>query len=381
MLSRAVNLVKGLQGPSLQRVSWIESGFGSKGQIPIALKCTGASLNVREVLEASYEPVREVKEGEVVVDWVAAPVHPADINMLEGNYGVIPEPPYIPGNEGVGIISRVGPGVEDLSVGTAVLPLKTLCGTWSKQAVVSAVDVARVPSGLTWAQAAALVVNPGTALRMLEDFSPPGGWKEGDLVAQNAANGQVGRAVVGLAASMGLRTLNVIRERATSEATEALKKELIDAGAWWVGTSEEMLADRVGSKEAKLAFNAVGGSAVSSLESRLETGGTMVTYGGMSKRAGFLRAGSLIFRDIVHRGFWVSRWRGAASREEQTAMWEKLASAVRSGSIHPEASLEFVPWSDWETAFDRAQVDQRGTKLAFSMREISLMNDMIESSN
>lgn len=45
---------------------------------------------------------------------------------------------------------------------------------------------------------------------MLHDFKT---LKEGDIVLQNGANSGVGKAVIQLAKSMGVKTLNVIRKR------------------------------------------------------------------------------------------------------------------------------------------------------------------------
>ena len=33
---------------------------------------------------------------------LAAPIHPADINIIQGSYGIKPEMPHVLGNEGVG---------------------------------------------------------------------------------------------------------------------------------------------------------------------------------------------------------------------------------------------------------------------------------------
>lgn len=54
-------------------------------------------------LDVSTEP----KEGEVLVQWLAAPVNPLDINRVEGNYAMKEQLPAIGGSEGAGRIIKV----------------------------------------------------------------------------------------------------------------------------------------------------------------------------------------------------------------------------------------------------------------------------------
>jgi trans-2-enoyl-CoA reductase len=37
-------------------------------------------------------------------------------------------------------------------------------------------------------------------------------------------------------------------------------------------------------------------------------GGVAVTYGGMARRPLAVPTSQLVFRDITHRGFWLTRW-------------------------------------------------------------------------
>jgi len=144
--------------------------------------------------------------GEVVVRMLAAPINPADLNVIEGTYGELPPLPATIGNEGCGEILALGAGVEDLRVGQKVLPLAF--GTWARELILPAKNAIPLPDDINIHQAAMLTVNPATAWRLLHDFSA---LQPGDWIAQNAANSGVGRAVIQLARHLGLRTLNVVR--------------------------------------------------------------------------------------------------------------------------------------------------------------------------
>ncbi len=85
----------------------------------------GRPLSVREV------PVPEPGPGQVLVRIEASGLCHTDIHAAEGDWPVKPTPPFIPGHEGVGIIERLGEGVQARQVGDRVaLPwLGHACGS------------------------------------------------------------------------------------------------------------------------------------------------------------------------------------------------------------------------------------------------------------
>ncbi len=60
---------------------------------------------------------------------IAAPINPADINMIQGVYPIGPQLPAVGGNEGVGEVLATGSEVKDLAVKDWVLPAKPGFGT------------------------------------------------------------------------------------------------------------------------------------------------------------------------------------------------------------------------------------------------------------
>jgi propanol-preferring alcohol dehydrogenase len=76
-------------------------------------------------------PVPEPGPGQVVVRMEASGVCHTDIHAANGDWPVKPTPPFIPGHEGVGIVTSVGEGVVSPRVGdrVAVPWLGYACGT------------------------------------------------------------------------------------------------------------------------------------------------------------------------------------------------------------------------------------------------------------
>lgn len=297
--------------------------------------------------------------GSVAVEMLAAPINPADINVIEGKYGDLPTLPSPVGNEGVGRIAECGPGVAGLTPGTWVLPMAF--GTWTQRMVVEAAAVVPLPEGLDPFQAAMLTVNPATAWRILHDFVP---LNAGDWIVQNAANSGVGRSTIQLARSLGIRTLNVVRRPALVPELEAL-------GADVVVTEETDLRKELraltGGARPRLGLNSVGGASALNVANSLAPGGTLVTFGAMSKQALKIPNGLLIFSDVRFRGFWLKRWRESVPAGERAGMYAALAAKLAAGVLHTPVHSIFR-LADLVAAVQEAGTDQRSGKVLLDLR-------------
>ncbi len=294
---------------------------------------------------------------EVRVALLAAPINPADLNVLEGKYPIRPALPGVPGVEGVGVVEAVGRAVETMRAGARVL-LPHGYGTWREAGVVKAASVWPVPEGIATEQAAMLRINPATALRMLRDFVelPAGGW-----VLQNAANSAVGRAVIQLARASGWRSVNVVRR-------PELIAELQAAGGDVVLVDGDdlpaQIAAATGGAELRLALNAVGGDSAVRLAKALAPGGTIVTYGAMSRQPLRIPNGLLIFQDIHWRGFWISQWYRAAAEASIGQMFSELFDLTQRGVLH--APVERIyPLAEVAAALAHAAQARRSGKILF----------------
>jgi trans-2-enoyl-CoA reductase len=306
---------------------------------------------VEEVVVAAIRP------DEARVRMLFAPINPADLNVIEGKYPIRPALPAVPGVEGAGVVEEVGAAVEDLKPGALVL-LPHSVGTWREACVVPAAALIVVPPQIAPAQAAMLKINPVTALRMLRDFVDV---RPGDWVVQNAANSGVGRAVMQIARSAGIRTVNVVRR---AELLAELRSEgdvvLLDED----DLPREIAAATDGA-EIRLGLNAVGGDSALRLARALAFGGTIVTYGAMARQPLRVPNGLLIFNDQRWRGFWVTHWYEQASREARDAMFEELFSLVQRGVVRLPVEQTFT-LDQAEAALVRAQQNRRAGKILWA---------------
>jgi trans-2-enoyl-CoA reductase len=296
--------------------------------------------------------LREPARGEAIVRVLAAPIHPADLNTIEGKY-----PGEITlGREGVGEIEALGPNTSGPAPGTRVL-LPQSTSTWCEACICPVAQLVKVPGTLAIEQAATIRINPGSALRMLRDFVSlmPGDW-----ILQNAANSAVGRAVVQLAHAIGLRTVNLVRR---PELIEPLRKDGADA----VFLDDAAAVDRIREvvPNAQLALNSVGGESALRLANALGEGATLVTFGAMARQPLRLPNGLLIFRDLRAVGFWFTRWNQRATLELQAEMLNELLAYAERGVLHTDIERTYQ-LSEFAAALDHARKPNRSGKVLFS---------------
>ncbi|KAF7226857.1 enoyl-[acyl-carrier-protein] reductase, mitochondrial isoform X1 [Nothobranchius furzeri] len=319
------------------------------------------------VVQLEDAPLPPAGAKDVVVELLAAPINPSDINMIQGTYAILPDLPAVGGNECVAQVVEVGNQVRDLKTGDWVIPRDAGLGTWRTKAVVAEDDVISVPNNIPLLAAATLGVNPCTAFRMLSDFEE---LKPGDSVIQNAANSGVGQAVIQIAAARGINTINVIRDR--SDFLQ-LSDRLKVMGASHVIREEALRRPEMKElfktcPKPKLALNGVGGKSATELLRHLQVGGSMVTYGGMSKQPVTVPVSALIFKDVKVRGFWVTQWKRDQSHDGEAfrRMLDELCSLILQGKLTAPACTE-VHLQDYQKALEAAMQPFTSTKYVLIM--------------
>ena len=290
---------------------------------------TGAPSEVVQIDEiSSADPA----PGEVRVRMLYAPVNPADLNMLEGKYGEARPLPDVPGNEGCGRVVSTGAGVDASWVGRLVLVDRE---AWREEGNWPVDSLIPVPAGLEARPACILRVNPPTAWRLLHDFAD---LRPGDWMVQNAATSAVGRAVIEIARHAGWKSLNVVRSPASADALRALGADAVVVDG---PDLAEEAASLLGGARPRLGLNAVGGASATRVAGLLAPGGTLVTYGAMSKEALKIPNGFLIFRNLAFRGFWLTRWLRETSPVERDTMFGEIFRLAAAGCFAPHVAAEF----------------------------------------
>jgi NADPH:quinone reductase-like Zn-dependent oxidoreductase len=300
-------------------------------------------------------PEPQPQPGEALVRVLAAPINPADINFIEGTYGIRPELPAVPGNEACAEVIRCCPSVTGLAPGDRVIFLGR-GSLWQDQIAVPADQIVKIPASIDPLQACQLSVNPPTAMLLLQHFRdlPEGSW-----IAQNAANSAVGQAVIQIAKSLGLRTINFVRRESLFQKLEAL-----GADAVFLDEKESVADARelAGDGGPALAFNAVGGESALRLMDLLAPGGQLITYGAMSRQSLKVPNSFLIFKRIQLNGLWVTEWFKSAGPEAVRNLVDRLGQLMATGDLILPVERVYPP-EQIAAALTQAQQAERDGKI------------------
>lgn len=272
--------------------------------------------------------------GEALIEMLAAPINPSDVLTITGQYGALPPLPAIGGNEGVGRVVAVGDGVDAALVGTRVL-MPVAAGSWVSHAVAKANTLMPLPADGDALQLAMLTVNPPTAALLLSDFVE---LHRGDWVMQNAANSAVGEYLIQLAKVRGLHTVNVVRRDDMVPVLSALGGDVVLVDGPDLAAR---VAAATGGAKIRVAFDAVGGPATDRLAQSVAVGGTVVNYGGMSGEPCKIAPGSLVFRNVTLRGFWLAHWFRTSTPAQQQALYGELAQQIARGELSARIDRTF----------------------------------------
>jgi alcohol dehydrogenase, propanol-preferring len=251
----------------------------------------------KQPLVIEDRPIPEPGEGQVLVKIEASGLCHTDIHAANGDWPVKPTPPFVPGHEGVGIVTQVGRGVTRVREGERVaIPWlgsacgeceycltgwETLCerqqnsgysidGGWAEYALASASYVGKVPDGIDPFEAAPLTCAGLTTYKAVK----VSGARPSDLVAIFGIGG-LGHLALQYALIAGAQVVAVD----LFDEKLALAKEL--GAAYTVNAREQDPAAAIkalGGADAAISL-AVAPKAFEQAYGSLRRGGTLVFVG------------------------------------------------------------------------------------------------------
>ena len=311
-----------------------------------------------EKIEVTEFPTPEPGPGQLLLRIHYSPIHPSDLNLIEGVYGILPDLPAFAGGEASATIEALGSQLSDkFTIGTPViLPRRPENGTWSEYILVNPDEIQILPPSIDLEQASMLALNPATAWGLLELFVT---LSKGDWIIVNAANSAVGYCLIQLARERGLKTLAFVRR---DEAIAPLKELGADCVLIDESDSLETARAAFGDTPPRLALNGVGGDSALRMMDLLANEGTHVTYGAMSRRSLKVPNKFLIFKRLTLTGFWVTRWLESAPADVTHTMLTELAELMKNEKLHMPVA-DIFPINDITSAILAAQGDRRDGKI------------------
>ncbi len=227
-----------------------------------------------EVLRYVELPDPQPGPGQLRVRVEAAGVNFLDVYHRTGLYpGSLP---FVPGQEGAGVVDGIGPGVagfrEGDRVGWASVP-----GGYAERALVPAERAVALPEGVDSRTAAALLLQGMTAHYLATSTYP---LKPGDTCLVHAAAGGVGLLLVQMAKRRGARVLGTV---STAEKARLAREAGADEVILYTQEDFVQAVKRLtGGRGVQVVYDSVGKATAEKGFDCLVPRGTMVVYGNSS---------------------------------------------------------------------------------------------------
>jgi NADPH2:quinone reductase len=284
------------------------------------------------VVEDVVEP--EPQAGEIIIQVKAVGLNFFDTLIIAGKYQYRPAPPFSPGAEVSGIVSRVGRGSAGFAEGDRVMAF-TGWGGAREQVAVKAARAAAMPENVGFDTAAAMQVTYGTSFHALKDRAS---LRPGETLAVLGAAGGTGQAAVELGKLMGA---GVIAIASSDEKLEFCKSVGADHV---VNSSSENVRERIKmltlGRGADVIYDPVGGTLSESAFRAIGWGGRYLVIGFASGDIPRLPLNLPLLKGAAAVGVF---WGEHVEREpeQHKANMESLVRWLADGSIRPRIDRIF----------------------------------------
>jgi NADPH:quinone reductase len=285
-----------------------------------------------EVMELVEMPVPHPKPNEVLVKVQVAGVNTIDRQFRDGSLRT--PLPFIPGQEGAGVVESVGAQTKVVKAGDRVAWSGTL-GSYADYVASPEQHLVPIPPSISDEQAAAAMMHGLTAHYLVNDAHK---LKAGETALVHAAAGGVGLLVVQLAHAVGARVIGTVSSEEKGRlAREAGADEVI------VFTTQDFEAEvkrLTGGKGVDVVYDGVGKDTFEKNLNVMKMRGMLVLYGMSSgpvppvDPAKLSEKGSLYMARTTLAHF-------TATREELIARTSALFAMIAAGSLKVQIARKY----------------------------------------
>ena len=290
-----------------------------------------------EQMQLVQVQVADPGPGEVRIQHHAIGLNFIDVYQRTGLYP-LPLPLQL-GMEGAGVVESVGEGVTHLAVGDRVAYAANPPGSYADVRVMPAMNVCRLPDGISFETGAAMMLKGLTAQYLLKRCKPVEGLEPGDFVLFHAAAGGVGLIACQWAKALGLRLI------ATAGSAEKCQLALDHGAEFAINYRENAFVPKVkeitGGKGVKVVYDSVGKDTWDGSLDCLSSFGLMVSFGNASGPVPPFAPGVLGPKGSLY----VTRqtlFSHITTRERTQSMADDLFAVVQSGQVKIRIDQRFA---------------------------------------
>jgi len=232
----------------------------------------------------------------------AASVGFMDNLMARGLYQLKPDLPYTPGACGAGVVSEVGAGVTDFTVGERVSFLNYF-GAFAEEIVTAGSTLVRLPDSMPFDQGAAFRLTYNPALFAL---SVRGDLRQGETLVVTGATGGVGAAAVQLGISMGATVIAAVSTR--EKAAMALEAGAHHAITYTDGRLRDRVRELTGGRGADVLLDFLGGDVFDELTHCVAPLGRVLVMGFTTGRIPHVATNLMLLKNAAVIGVFFGGW-------------------------------------------------------------------------
>ena len=295
-----------------------------------------------DVLHAVELPSPEPGPGQARIRVTAAGIGLPDVFMCRGTYPLTPPLPFTSGQEGTGVVTAVGEGV-DLAIGSKVMSVTSFTeghGSFAEECLVIAESAFAVPEGLSDAEAAGFWIPNMTGWIGLVDR---GQLARGDWLVVLGASGGSGIAAVQLGKALGAKVIAVVSDDERAAFCRGLgADETVKRGD---GPIAPALRELTGGRGVDVIYDPVGGPVAEDAWGALARHGRLLAEGFASGSWPTLPTHNLVVTNTSLVGVFA----GGYSRAELDDIHANLSGLVADGLLR-NAVTDEIPFDDLPTA-------------------------------
>jgi putative PIG3 family NAD(P)H quinone oxidoreductase len=291
-----------------------------------------------EVLEVQERPVPTLGDRDVLVRVHASALNRADLLQREGHYPAPPGAPAdIPGMEFAGEVAAVGTGVSSWREGDRVFGIVGGGGN-GEYLVTDAATVTRVPSALSWTDAAAI---PEAFITAHDALVTQAAVRAGETVLIHAVGSGVGLASVQLARAWKATPFGTARTASKIERARAfgLADGVVvgDDVAVLIAAAEQWTSG----KGIDVTLDLVAGAYVAAEIQAAAKRGRIMLIGTVAGRSATIPIGMVLGKRLTMRGT-VLRARNLEEKREVTAAFARdVLPLLDAGALRPTVDRVF----------------------------------------
>lgn len=285
-----------------------------------------------DVLAVETQPVPTPAAGEIVLRQEAIGVNFIDTYFRSGLYK-FPSLPGIPGMEGAGTVTAVGPGVEDLSPGMRVAYPATP-GAYATFRTIAADKVVTLPDDIATSTAAAIMLRGLSVHMLLREVYRV---QPGDNILVYAAAGGVGLLMCQWARHLGARVIGVVSTEEKAQLAQANGATDVIIGT---DRLKERVSDLTAGRMLPVVYDSIGKATFETSLSCLAPRGLMVSYGNASGAVTGVDVGTL----AAHGSLYLTRPLLMTYITRRPALLHaarEMFSLVKKGVIKPHIGQRF----------------------------------------